>query len=143
MDEVIPTNAQRIPVAGDHPHREVRASQLQACRHRRGSPMDRMHAIGVHVVRKAAGTSNPRNKDRLLGRDSNLWQDFLHLSRSNSRHSLDTNEHPGRWQNHWTRELVGLWHSWNRSLLWCRIGVVYCRAGITSCAQLSRHWLHG
>ena len=83
VDEVIGADTQPVPVAGDHPHQQIRPAQLQAGRNGRRASVYRVKAVGIHVVRKAAGTANARNKDDIFPRQlqflAYLGHDLLNL----------------------------------------------------------------
>ena len=49
---------QSIAIAGDDPHRAVGARGLQAGRDVQGAAVNAVHAVGVHVVREAAGAAD-------------------------------------------------------------------------------------
>ncbi len=52
---------------------------LQARGHGRGAAVDRVDAVGVHVVRKAAGAADAGDEHDLLARDAEGRQHLLHL----------------------------------------------------------------
>ena len=58
MDEMVAADGKSIAVAGDDPNRQFRPRHLQAGGNGRGAPVDGVHAIGFHVVRKPAGTAD-------------------------------------------------------------------------------------
>ena len=53
VHRVITTDRQRIAVAGDDPHVEIGVGELDARRHRWRTPVDRVEAVGLHIIRKA------------------------------------------------------------------------------------------
>ena len=59
VDEVIAADAQGIAVATDHPDVEVRAGHSQPGSDRRCTTVDRVHPVGVHVVREPRGAADP------------------------------------------------------------------------------------
>ena len=58
---------------------QVRPHRLEPRRHRRRPAVDRVHAVRVHVVRKAAGAADARDEHDLLARDAERRHHLLHL----------------------------------------------------------------
>src|SRR3982074_1749052 len=77
MDQMIPANRQPVAIASDHPYVQVGPRDLQTGRKRRRTPMNRMEAVSVHVVRKPARTSDSRNENNILGQDPELGHGLL------------------------------------------------------------------
>ena len=66
MDEVVASDTQRITIAADHPDVEIRPCHGEACGNRRRTPMDRVHSVGVHVVRESRRTADARDEHGLF-----------------------------------------------------------------------------
>src|ERR1700754_4598076 len=79
MDSVIPPNTETIPVARDDPDAQLGTAGLQPRSDSRSTPMDRMHAIGIHIIGKTAATTYPRNNNDVLPGYSQGRHNFLHL----------------------------------------------------------------
>ena len=77
VDQVVAADRQRVAVAGDHPHRQVRPGGGQAGRDRRRAAVDRVHPVGVHVVREARGAADPGDDDHVLAGDAEAGQEAL------------------------------------------------------------------
>ena len=54
VDQVVAADRQRVAVTRRDPHREIRARHREPGRDRRRAPVDRVHAVRVHVVGEAA-----------------------------------------------------------------------------------------
>ncbi len=70
VDQVVAADRQRVAVAGGDPHLEVGPRQLEAGGHRRRAAVDGVEAVGVHVVREAAGAADAGDDHELLARDA-------------------------------------------------------------------------
>src|SRR5262249_10517277 len=79
VNKVIAADRQGVPIAGDYPPRQLRIRYLDAGGDRRGPAMNAMKAIGIHVVREAAGAADARYEDHVLAFDAELGHHFLHL----------------------------------------------------------------
>ena len=79
VHQVVAADRQRVAVARDHPHRQVGPAGFESGGHRRRPTMNRVDAVGVHVVRKPAGATDAGDEDDLFGRDAERRQDLLHL----------------------------------------------------------------
>ena len=66
VEDVVAADRERVAVAGDHPDHELRAGELEAGGDRRRPAVDRVEAVGVHVVREAAGAADPADEDDVL-----------------------------------------------------------------------------
>ena len=64
VDEVVAADGQRVAVARGDPHVEVRPRDLQPRGDRRRAPVDGVEAVGVHVVREAAGAADAGDDHR-------------------------------------------------------------------------------
>ena len=78
VDQVVAADRERVAVAGDDPHREVLARGGQAGRNRGGTPVDRVHAVGVEVVREAAGAADAGDEHDVLAAQPEVGQEGLH-----------------------------------------------------------------
>jgi hypothetical protein len=78
VDQVVAADRQRVAVAGDDPDRQVRPRRRQAGRDRRRAAVDRVHPVGVHVVREARGAADAGDEDDVLARDAELGHEALH-----------------------------------------------------------------
>ena len=77
VDQVVAADRQAVAVAGDDPHVEVGAGDGDAGGDRRGATVDRVHPVGVHVVREAARAADAGDEHRVLGRDAELGHQLL------------------------------------------------------------------
>ena len=67
VDQVVAADREHVAVAADHPHVEVGARQRDAGRDRRRTAVDRVQAVGVHVVREARRAADARHEHQVLG----------------------------------------------------------------------------
>lgn len=72
---MVTTDRQRVAVTGHHPHRQVLTSQCQTGRDGRGTPVNRVHAIGVQVVREPAGAADTADEHDVLALEAKLGQE--------------------------------------------------------------------
>src|SRR6266536_1696186 len=72
MDQMVPSNGQRVAVTRDDPHREVRPRRRQPAGDRGSPPVDAVDTVRVHVVHEPARASDPRDEHDLLRRDPEL-----------------------------------------------------------------------
>ena len=72
MDEVVAADGQAVAVARNLPYGDVRVGHLEAGGDGRGAPVDGLHGVGVHIVRKAAGAADAGDDGRLVGRDADF-----------------------------------------------------------------------
>src|SRR3990172_4373808 len=79
MDQVVSADAQPVPVSGDHPDVQLRPADLEAGGNGRGTAVNRVKPIGVHVVGEAAGAADSGDKDQLRPINRQLGQHLLHL----------------------------------------------------------------
>src|SRR4029453_15678627 len=66
VEHVVAADREPVAVAGDHEDLHLRARHPQPGRDRRGPAVDRVEAVGVHVVRKAARAADPGDEDDVL-----------------------------------------------------------------------------
>ena len=78
VDQVIAADGQRVPVAGDDPDVEIGAAGGQPGGDGRGAPVDRVHPVGVHVVRETGGTADAGEEDRVLPAHAERGHQHLH-----------------------------------------------------------------
>ena len=78
VDEVVAANGQRVAVAGDHPHVEVRPGHRDACGNGRSTAMNAVHAIRIHVVRETAAAPDTTDEHSVLRSNSQLGHQRLH-----------------------------------------------------------------
>src|SRR5262249_4764635 len=79
MDQMVAADGKRIAIARYHPHRQIGTGYLEAGRDRRGSAVDRVEAVRVHVVRKAARAADAGDEHEVLARHAELGQELLDL----------------------------------------------------------------
>ena len=79
VHQVVAADRQAVAVAGDDPHVQVGPHRLEARGHGRRAAVDRVHAVGVHVVREAAGAADAGDEHDLLARDAERRHHLLHL----------------------------------------------------------------
>jgi hypothetical protein len=82
MQEVIAADRQRIAVAGDDPDLQIRTRQLQSGGDGRGTAVNAVEAVGVHVVREPAGAADAGDEHRVLRTDAEV-----------GHHELERGEH--------------------------------------------------
>src|ERR1700730_16127557 len=78
MDEVVAADRQRVAVAGDHPHAQLRPRHLQAGGDGGGAAVDAMEPVRIHVIGEAAGAADAADEDDLLPRQPQLGHQLLH-----------------------------------------------------------------
>jgi hypothetical protein len=66
VDQVVAADAQRIAIAGDHPHAQLGAHAAQAADDGGCAAVDAVHAVRVQVVREARGAADAADEDDLL-----------------------------------------------------------------------------
>ena len=76
---MVAADAQRIAVAGDHPHHQVRAAGLQAGGNRGRAAVDGVKSVGLHVIGKTAGAANAGYENDFLARHPQIRHDLLRL----------------------------------------------------------------
>ena len=78
MDHVVAADRQPVAVAGDHPDIELGARDLEPRRDRRRAAVDRVEAVGVHVVREPARAADAADEHGVLALDADLRERALH-----------------------------------------------------------------
>ncbi len=78
VDQMVPADRQRVAVAGHHPDAEVAPGGGQPGGDRRGPAVDRVHSIGVHVVRETGGAADTGDEDGVLPSDPQLRHEGLY-----------------------------------------------------------------
>ena len=78
MDEVVAADRQTVAVARDDPHIEVGPSDSETGGDGRGTTVNAMHAVGVHVVREPAAAADPADEHRVLRGDAEVGHELLH-----------------------------------------------------------------
>ena len=79
VHQVVAADREAVAVAGDDPDLQIGPHGLEAGRHRRGPAVDRVHAVGVHVVREAARAADAGDEHDLLAGDAEGGHHLLHL----------------------------------------------------------------
>src|SRR5688500_16761941 len=74
---MVAADRQAIAVARDHPHVEVGAGYRESRGDRRGTPVDRVHAVRVHVVGEPTRATDAGHEDRALGGGAELGHQHL------------------------------------------------------------------
>ena len=77
VDQVVAADRERVTVSGHDPDGQVRPGDRQPGRDRRRAPVDRVHPVGLHVVREARGTADPGDEDDPLAREPELGHEAL------------------------------------------------------------------
>ena len=77
VDHVVAADRQAVAVAGDHPHVELGARDLEARRDRRRAAVDRVEAVRVHVVREPARAADAADEHGVLALDAELRERAL------------------------------------------------------------------
>ena len=77
MDQVIAADGQRVAVTGDHKDRQVLARRRDPGGDRGRPAVDRVHAVGVHVVGETRGAADAGNDHRVLTLDPQLRHEAL------------------------------------------------------------------
>src|SRR5271165_4652478 len=75
---MVAADRQRVPIAGNHPHRQVFTGQRQTCGDRRRAAVDRVQAIGFQVIREPARAADAADEDDVLPAQSQLGQEVAH-----------------------------------------------------------------
>jgi len=78
MDHVIAADRQAVAVAGDDPHVELGARDLEARRDGRRAAVDRVEAVRVHVVREPARAADAADEHRVLALHAEVRERALH-----------------------------------------------------------------
>ena len=78
VQQVIAADRQRIAVAGDDPHVEIRIGKLRPGRDRRRAAVNGMKTVGRHVIRKTRRASDSGDEDHLLPGQLKIGQHLLH-----------------------------------------------------------------
>jgi hypothetical protein len=79
VNGVIAADRERIAVASDNPDIEVGAYKFYAGGHGRGAAVDRVKAVGIHVIREAAGAAYAGDDHEFLAGNPQVSEN--HLSR--------------------------------------------------------------
>ena len=77
VDEVVPADRQRVAVARDHPDREIRPRHRESGRDRRRAAVDRVHPVGLHVVREARRAADAGHEHDPLALETELGHEAL------------------------------------------------------------------
>ena len=80
MHKMVPANGKTIAVSSDHPDRKIRVGDLDSSCECRSTAVDRMEAVGIHIVGKPAGTSDPGYKNKFFPFAPECRHIFLGLS---------------------------------------------------------------
>ena len=80
MDEVVTTDSEAITVTRSDPYTEVGASGLKTSCDSCSTTVDRVEAVGVHIVGQTRGAPDTRDDSCLLGRDTHLGHRLLESS---------------------------------------------------------------
>ncbi len=122
VDDVVAADAQRVAIAGDHPHAELGADAAQATDDGGRAAVDAVQAVGIEVVGEARGAADAADEDHILLLLAALFeQASAPASGCCSRRSRGTSALPGRWRSRpspgLTRQSVVLmpfrsWCSW-------------------------------
>src|SRR5699024_1461602 len=72
MDQVVATDRQRVAVTGHHEHRQVVPGGRHPGGDGRGTAVDGVHPVAVHVVREPGGTPDPGHDHGVLASDPEL-----------------------------------------------------------------------
>ncbi len=82
VHQVIAADRQPVAVAGDDPHRQIGPAGFQARGHGRRPAVDRVDAVGVHVIGKPAGAADAGDEHHLFRRHAERRQHLLHLGQN-------------------------------------------------------------
>lgn len=77
VDQVVAADGQRVAVARDDPDGQVAAGGGEAGGDGRGAAVDRVHPVGVHVVREAGGAADAGDEDDVLLRQAQFGHEAL------------------------------------------------------------------
>src|SRR5713226_2088026 len=77
VQHVVAADREPVAVARHHEHLEVRPREAQARRDGRRPAVDRVEAVGVHVVREPARAADPGDEDDVLLRDAEVGHRLL------------------------------------------------------------------
>ena len=75
VDQVVPADRERVAVPGDHPYRQVRPRDGQPRRDRGGAAVDRVHPVGVEVVREPRAAPDAGDEHGVLAPDPERRQE--------------------------------------------------------------------
>ena len=78
MDQMIAADRQHVAVAADDPHIEIRAGHGEAGRDRRRAAVNRVHPVGVPVVRETSGAADAGDEHGVLSTDFEFGHQQLH-----------------------------------------------------------------
>ncbi len=78
MYEVVPSDRQTVPITDHDPHVQVGTGDGKSGGDGRCSPVDRVHAVGVHVVGESRGAPDARDEHGVLSAYPELGQQHLH-----------------------------------------------------------------
>ena len=78
VDQVVAADGERVAVTGDHPDVEIRPGGGQSGGDGRCPAVDRVHAVGVHVVRESGGAADARQEHGALPAHAELGHQHLH-----------------------------------------------------------------
>src|SRR5215203_4975221 len=77
MNQMIAADGERIAVTGDHKDRHIFPRRCDAGSDRGGTAVDRVHAVGVHVVRETRRAADTGNDHGVLALDPELGHKAL------------------------------------------------------------------
>ena len=77
MNEVVTTDSQSVTVAAHLPYGQVWISHLRTSGNGGCTAVNGVHAIGCHVVRQTAGTTDTRDNCYVLGSYANLGHSLM------------------------------------------------------------------
>ena len=78
VDQVVAADREHVAVAAHDPDGQVGPGRGQPGRDRRRAAVDRVHPVGLHVVREARGAADAGDEDDLLAREAELGHEALH-----------------------------------------------------------------
>src|SRR5580658_6170161 len=82
MHQMVAADGEAIAVTGNDPYVEVGARDLQPGGEGRCAAVNRMEAVGVHVIGEAAGAADTRDKDNIFARHAEFRHHALDLGQN-------------------------------------------------------------
>src|ERR1700733_2673825 len=76
---MIAANGEAVAITGHDPHVEFGTRNLQPGGEGRRAAVNRVEAVGVHVIREAAGATDTRNEDGIFTRHTEFRHHTLNL----------------------------------------------------------------
>src|SRR5665811_1172036 len=79
VNGMVAADAHAVAIATHDPYTEFWSCSFQPGSNSSSAPMDRVHTIGIHIVRKPAAAANARNDHNIFPGKTQGGHHFLHL----------------------------------------------------------------